>query len=95
MSRQPYRSEMGMISDVLQVAKECGREGTIITTIARRANLSHYAATDKCHKLIGFGLMEARSDKRSNFFIITEKGIQFYEELQRFTETMQEIRVRY
>ncbi len=95
MSRQPYRSEMGRISDVLQVAKECGREGAIITTIARRANLSHYAATDKCHKLIGFGLMEARSDKRSNFFIITEKGIQFYEELQRFTETMQEIRVRY
>ncbi|MDH2907797.1 MAG: winged helix-turn-helix domain-containing protein [Candidatus Nitrosotalea sp.] len=95
MSRQPYRSEIGMISDVLQVAKECGRQGAIITTIARRANLSHYAATDKCQKLIDFGLMEARSDKRSNFFIITEKGIQFYEELQRFTETVQAIRVRY
>lgn len=95
MSRQPYRSELGMISDVLQVTKECGRQGTIITTIARRANLSHYAATDKCQKLIDFGLMEARPDKRSNFFIITEKGIQFYEELQRFTETMQAIRVRY
>ena len=95
MSRQPYRSELGMISDVLQVAKDCGRQGTIITTIARRANLSHYAATDKCQKLIDFGLMEARPDKRSNFFIITEKGIQFYEELQRFTETMQAIRVRY
>ncbi len=36
MSRQPYRSELGMISDVLQVTKECGRQGTIITTIARR-----------------------------------------------------------
>ncbi|MDE1728660.1 MAG: transcriptional regulator [Thaumarchaeota archaeon] len=95
MSRQPYRSELGMILDVLQVAKECGRQGTIITTIARRANLSHYAATDKCQKLIDFGLMKARPDKRSNFFIITEKGIQFYEELQRFTETIQAIRVRY
>jgi predicted transcriptional regulator len=95
MSRQPYRSELGMISDVLQVAKESGRQGTIITTIARRANLSHYAATDKCQKLIDFGLMEAKADKRSTFFIITEKGIHFYEELQRFTESMQAIRVRY
>ncbi|MDE1844394.1 MAG: transcriptional regulator [Thaumarchaeota archaeon] len=95
MSKQPYRSELGMISDILQVTMDYGRQGTIITTIARRANLSHYTATDKCQKLIDFGLMESRADKRSNFFAITEKGIHFYEELQRFTETMQAIRVRY
>ncbi|WP_231561874.1 hypothetical protein, partial [Nitrosococcus oceani] len=44
MSKQPYRSELGMISDILQVAMDYGRQGTIITTIARRANLSHYTA---------------------------------------------------
>ena len=95
MSKQPYRSELGMIADILQVAMEYGRQGTIITTIARRANLSHYTATDKCQKLIDFGLMELKTDKKSNFFIITEKGMQFYAELQRFTETVQAIRVRY
>jgi predicted transcriptional regulator len=95
MSKQPYRSELGMISDILQVAMDYGRQGTIITTISRRANLSHYTATDKCQKLIDFGLMESRSDKKSNFFNITEKGMKFYEELERFTETVQAIRIRY
>ncbi len=95
MSKQPYRSELGMISDILRVTMDYGREGTIITTIARRANLSHYTATDKCQKLIDFGLMESRADKKSNFFTITEKGMKFYEELERFTETVQAIRIRY
>lgn len=64
MSKQPYRTELGMISDILKVAIDYGRQGTIITTIARNANLSHYTATDKCQKLIDFGLMESRAYKR-------------------------------
>lgn len=67
MSKQPYRSEIGMISDISQVAMDYGRQGAIITTIVRRANPSHYTATDKCQKLIDFGLMKSRADKRSNF----------------------------
>jgi predicted transcriptional regulator len=95
MSKQPYRSELGMISDILQAIMDYGRQGTIITTIARKANLSHYTATEKCQKLIDFGLMESRTEKKSNFFAITEKGMQFHVELQKFTETVQAIRVRY
>ena len=95
MSKQPYRSELGMISDILQVTMDYGRQGTIITTIARRANLSHYTATDKCQKLIDFGLMESREDKRSRYFIVTEKGIQFHHEMQKFLEIAQEIKIRY
>lgn len=74
---------------------EYGMEGTIISSIARKANLSHYTAMDKCQKLINFGLMESREDKKSRHFIITEKGIKFYQEMQKFLQVVQEIKIRY
>jgi predicted transcriptional regulator len=74
---------------------DCGMQGIIISSIARRANLSHYTAMEKCQKLIDFGLMEFKVDKRARSFIITEKGIQFYREIQKFLEIAQEIKIRY
>ena len=93
--KQQYRSELGIISEVLQVVMDCGMQGAIISSIARRANLSHYTAIEKCQKLIDFGLMEFRIDKKSRSFVITEKGIQFYHEMQKFLEIAQEIKIRY
>lgn len=95
MSKPQYRSEMGIISDVLGVVMDCGKQGAIISSIARNANLSHYTALEKCQKLVGFGLMEATSDKRNRTFIITEKGIQFFHEMQKFIELVQEVKIRY
>lgn len=95
MSKQPYRSEMGIISDILCVTMEDGRQGTIISSIARKANLSHYAAVEKCQKLIDFGLMESVSDKKSRMYKITEKGIQFLQEMRQFIETVQALKIRY
>jgi predicted transcriptional regulator len=94
MSKHPYRSELGMILDILEVAKDYGMQGTIITSIARRANLSHYAAIDKCQKLIDSGLMESKVDKKSNIFIVTERGLHFFGELQKVVETAQSIKIR-
>jgi predicted transcriptional regulator len=93
--KQQYRSELGIISEVLQIAMDCGTQGAIISSIARRANLSHYTAMEKCQKLIDFGVMEFRIDKKSRSFAITEKGIQFYHEMQKFLEIAQEIKIRY
>jgi predicted transcriptional regulator len=93
--KQQYRSELGIISEVLQVAMDCGIQGAIISSIARRANLSHYTAMEKCQKLIDFGLMESKIDKKSRSFVITEKGIQFHHEMQKFLEIAQEIKIRY
>ncbi|MDR3782071.1 MAG: winged helix-turn-helix domain-containing protein [Candidatus Nitrosotalea sp.] len=93
--KQQYRSELGIISEVLQVTMDCGMQGAIISSIARRANLSHYTAMEKCQKLIDFGLMESKIDKKSRAFVITEKGIQFYHEMQKFLEIAQEIKIRY
>jgi len=95
MSKQQYRSEMGIVSDILHVTMDCGRQGAIISSIARRANLSHYTAVEKCQKLVDFGLMESASDKRSRTFIISEKGILFFQEMQKFLEIVQEVKIRY
>jgi predicted transcriptional regulator len=93
--KQQYRSELGIISEILQISMDSGIQGIIISSIARRANLSHYTAMEKCQKLIDFGLMKFRVDKKTRSFIITEKGIQFYREIQKFLEIAQEIKIRY
>lgn len=95
MSKQQYRSEMGIISDILQITLDSGRQGTIISSIARRANLSHYTAVEKCQKLIGFELMESKNDDKKRTFFITHKGIQFFNELQKFVELMRALKIRY
>lgn len=95
MSKQQYRSEMGIISDILRVTMECGRQGAIISYIARSANLSHYTAIEKCQKLIDFGLMESSSKKKNRIYIITEKGLQFFQEMQKFIAIAQVVKIRY
>lgn len=94
MSKQQYRAEMGIISDILQTAMNCGTQGTIISSIARASNLSHYTAVEKCQKLVDFGLMESRKYKRGQIYAITEKGILFFRELQRFEEYTQALKIR-
>jgi predicted transcriptional regulator len=92
MLPQQFRSEMGMISDILRITVACGKQGTIISAISRRANLSHYVTIEKCQKLVDFGLMESITDKRNHTFIITEKGMQFFQEMKKFIEKSKEMK---
>lgn len=84
-----------MISDILSVTADYGTQGTIISSIARRANLSHYAAVDKCQKLIDLGLMISINNGKNHNFIVTEKGIVFFQELQKFIKIAQEVNIRF
>src|SRR6267143_7021817 len=90
-----YRSEMGIIAEILGVAMDYGVQGAIISTIARRANLSHYAVLDKCQKLIDAELVKSTKDNRNRIFIITEKGIKCFQEFQRFQILIQSVNLRY
>ena len=90
-----YRSEMGIIADILDVAMDCGVQGAIISSIATRANLSHYAVVDKCKKLIDAGLVKSIKGNRNRVFIITEKGIKFFQEFQCFQILLQSVNLRY
>ena len=95
MSKQQYRSEMGIIADILGVTMDGGTQGVIVSAISRRANLSHYAVLEKCQKLIDAGLVESIKDDRNRLFTITEKGIRFFQEFQRFQNIVQTMNLRY
>lgn len=86
---------MGIISDILGVTMDGGIQGVIISAISRRANLSHYAVLEKCQKLIDAGLVESMKDDRNRLFKITEKGIRFFQEFQRFQGVVQGLNLRY
>jgi len=95
MSKQQYRSEMGIIADILGVTMDGGTQGVIVSAISRRANLSHYAVLDKCQKLIEAGLVDSMKDNRNRLFVITEKGIKFFQEFQKFQCLVQTMNLRY
>ena len=95
MSKQQYRSEMGIMGDILDVTRNGGQNGVIVSAISRRANLSHYAVLDKCEKLINAGLMESARTDRNRLFKITEKGLGFIQEFQRFQSLIESMNLRY
>jgi predicted transcriptional regulator len=95
MSKQQYRSEMGIMGDILDVTMQGGRNGVIVSAISRRANLSHYAVLDKCEKLVTAGLVESVRSDRNRVFMITEKGLQFFQEFRRFQNLVESMNLRY
>jgi predicted transcriptional regulator len=95
MSKQQYRSEMGIMGDILDVAMEGGRQGTIVSAISRRANLSHYAVIEKCEKLSSEGLVESVRTDKNRLYTITEKGLQFVQEFRRFQSVLDSMNLRY
>ena len=86
---------MGIMADILGVTMDGGIQGVIVSAISRRANLSHYAVLDKCQKLIDAGLVDSMKDNRNRLFMITEKGIRFFQEFQRFQSLVQSMNLRY
>ncbi len=95
MSKQQYRSEMGIMGDILDVTMDGGQRGVIVSAISRKANLSHYAVLDKCERLINAGLMESARTDRNRLFKITEKGLGFIQEFQRFQSLIESMNLRY
>ncbi len=95
MSKQQYRSEMGIMGDILDVTMDGGREGVIISAISRKANLSHYAVLDKCEKLVTAGLVDSVKNERNRLFMITEKGLEFFQEFRRFQDLVESMNLRY
>ncbi len=95
MSKQQYRSEMGIMGDILDVTTNGGREGVIVSAISRRANLSHYAVLDKCEKLVTAGLVKSVKNDRNRVFTITEKGLEFFQEFRRFQNLVESMNLRY
>jgi predicted transcriptional regulator len=95
MSKQQYRSEMGIMGDILNVTMEGGRQGTIVSAISRKANLSHYAVIEKCEKLSSAGLVQSLRTDKNRLYMITEKGIEFVQEFRKFQSILDSLNLRY
>ena len=95
MSKQQYRSEMGIMGDILDVTMDGGRNGVIVSAISRKANLSHYAVLEKCQKLVEAGLVESVKNDRNRVYLMTEKGVRFFQEFRRFQSLVESMNLRY
>lgn len=95
MAKQQYRSEIGILSDILSIIADSGRGGVIISNISRAANVSHGSVNEKCQKLIDADLVEVVKDGNGRTFFITDKGAVFLEQLHKFTEIMKSMNIRY
>jgi len=83
------------MGDILDVTTSGGREGVIVSAISRKANLSHYAGLDKCQKLIDAGLVNSVKNERNRTYMVTEKGLQFVQEFQKFQSLVESMNLRY
>ena len=92
--RSKYRSEMGIMGDILAVTMNEGQNGVAVLALSRKANLSHFTAIDKCEKLINAGLIETRRDDRTHRFMMTEKGLKFFDEFKRFQNLLESMGLR-
>ena len=84
MSKQEYRSEIAILGEILNTTLNGGRDGVLASTISRQANLSHYTVLKKCDKLIAAGILELVQEGRNRFFVVSERGIVFFNEFKRF-----------
>lgn len=89
--RRKYRTELEIMSDVLEILMDAGMTGMFITTLVRNANLSYDVAHTKIEKLVKSDLVKICIEK-NNMLVITENGIKFFQELQKFEDFVHEIR---
>ncbi|TLX95787.1 MAG: transcriptional regulator [Thaumarchaeota archaeon] len=92
--RQQYRSSLGIAGEVLKACMERGIEGMPISHISMKTKVSYDKAVESCRKLIDAGLIELTRGKRK-YFKITEKGIGFFWEFQKFQDFVKEVKIRY
>lgn len=95
MLKQQYRTKMGIIDDILDVIIQGGHDGVLISAISRKANLSHNTVLEKCDSLTSAGLIKSLTNNHNRIFIITEKGIHFFQELRRFQNLIESVNIRY
>lgn len=94
-AKQQYRSEIGIMHDILRIIAESGRDGAIISAVSRMANVSHNSVNAKCQKLVDANLIESVKDSRGCTFFITEQGVTFFGQLCKFTDMLKSASIRY
>jgi len=80
---QPERSRSGLkiYLDILTTVRDEGR--TKPTRILYRANLSHDRLTKHVGELVGKGLLTETQEGESRYYTLTQKGLDFIQEVKK------------
>ena len=81
-----YRNSLQIMAKVLDDTKNAGQNGITVTSLIRKANLSHSRLTTLTKNLTGSGLLNQIRFDGKNTFVITEKGFLFLEEYKKFND---------
>jgi predicted transcriptional regulator len=95
MAKAQYRSKMAQTHEILAIISYEGQEGTNVSNIAHKANLSHHTVIESCKQLVESGLIEQHIDKRNRIFQMTDKGMLFYKEMDRFQNIVCSLNLKY
>ena len=80
-----YRTSMQIVSDLLVATEQSGLEGIKTTHLLTKANLSHSRLTKFIENLTGAGLINKIEFDGKNTFVITQKGKQYLESDEKFS----------
>ncbi len=91
-----YRTQVRIIADVLNTAKDMNTEGSGvgITILLRRGNLSYGRMSKLLLELVGAGLLLELSGDKASKYAISPKGIQFLAAYGQFEDFAQSFGLR-
>jgi predicted transcriptional regulator len=95
IQKPKYRSELGIVLDILDLLSSEGQNGVIVSTISRIANVSYNSVNERCLKMVSGGLVRSVKNKKNHRYIITEDGMEFLANLRQFTDRIKAMNIRY
>ncbi len=80
-----YRKSMQIVSDLLIATEQSGQEGIRTTHLLSKANLPHSRLIKLIENLTGSGLINKIEFDGKNTFVLTQKGRQYLESYEKFS----------
>ncbi len=80
-----YRKSTQIVADLLIATEQSGQEGIRTTHLLLKANLPHSRLIKLVENLTGSGLINKIEFDGKNTFVITQKGRQYLESYEKFS----------
>ena len=83
-----YRAQIVIVTDILDVAQEdtFDKDGASVTSLIRKANISHGRLRKILKNLVSQGLLEQVNSDRANKYKISMSGREFLQAYRKFSE---------
>ncbi|MDH3277067.1 MAG: winged helix-turn-helix domain-containing protein [Nitrosopumilus sp.] len=84
-----YRTSMQIVGDLLTATEQSGQNGIKTTTLLSKANLPHSRLSKFISNLTGAGLINKIEFDGKHTFVITQRGRQYLETYEKFSNVAQ------